>query len=284
MIIGLHRSWIVQRLVFVLAAVNFASAMDGDPDQPPARPSTWESAPTPQVLGKPAVTPASNAKRQPSFFKQLGIDFKNIFTTRENLWILGGGLGASLALKPLDDNISNGRFNSEISQGTGLDHVFESGEIVGGALFQIGSAVTTFGLGKLVANPGLENFGRDLVRAQIITQGLTQAGKHAVRRMRPDGSSKKSFPSGHSSGTFATATVIQRHFGWRLGGPAYGIAAYVAASRLSENKHYLSDVVFGAAVGVLVGRTVTFGVGQSRFQISPAAVPAGAGLRLSLAP
>ena len=278
MIFRTNPSWIVHRLVVLLAAVSFAGAMDEDPDPSPARPSTS------QVPGKPPVTQPSNPKPQPTLFKQIAIDFKNVFTTRENLWILGGGLGASLAVKPLDDGISNGRFNSEVSQGIGLDRVFESGEIVGGALFQVGSAVTTFGMGRLLANPELENFGRDLVRAQIVTQGLTQAGKHAVRRMRPDGSSKKSFPSGHSSGTFATATVIQRHFGWRLGGPAYGLASYVAASRLSENKHYLSDVVFGAAVGILVGRTVTFGIGPSQFRVSPAAVPAGAGVRVSLAP
>ncbi len=278
MIFRPHRSWVVLRLVVLLAASNFASAMDDDPDPSPSRPSTA------QVHPKPPVTQSSNPKPKPTLFKQIAIDFKNVFTTRENLWILGGGLGMSLAVKPLDDRISNGRFNSEGSEGTRLDRVFESGEIVGGALFQVGTSVATFGMGKLFANPELESFGRDLVRAQIVTQGLTQAGKYTVRRMRPDGSSKKSFPSGHSSGTFATATVIQRHFGWRLGAPAYGLASYVAASRLSENKHYLSDVVFGAAVGILVGRTVTFGIGQSRFQVSPAVVPAGAGLRVSLAP
>ena len=278
MIFRPHRSWVVLRLVVLLAASSFASAMDDDPDPSPSRPSTA------QVHRKPPVTQPSNPKPKPTLFKQIAIDFKNVFTTRENLWILGGGLGMSLAVKPLDDRISNGRFNSEGSEGTRLDRVFESGEIVGGALFQVGTSVATFGMGKLFANPELESFGRDLVRAQIVTQGLTQAGKYTVRRMRPDGSSKKSFPSGHSSGTFATATVIQRHFGWRLGAPAYGLASYVAASRLSENKHYLSDVVFGAAVGILVGRTVTFGIGQSRFQVSPAVVPAGAGLRVSLAP
>ena len=278
MIFRPHRSWVVLRLVVLLAASNFASAMDDDPDPSPSRPSTA------QVHPKPPVTQSSNPKPKPTLFKQIAIDFKNVFTTRENLWILGGGLGMSLAVKPLDDRISNGRFNSEGSEGTRLDRVFESGEIVGGALFQVGTSVATFGMGKLFANPELESFGRDLVRAQIVTQGLTQAGKYTVRRMRPDGSSKKSFPSGHSSGTFATATVIQRHFGWRLGAPSYGLASYVAASRLSENKHYLSDVVFGAAVGILVGRTVTFGIGQSRFQVSPAVVPAGAGLRVSLAP
>ena len=47
------------------------------------------------------------------------------------------------------------------------------------------------------------------------------------------------------------------HFGWKAGVPAYGLAAYVAGSRLQENRHYMSDVLFGAAVGIVSGRTVT---------------------------
>jgi hypothetical protein len=39
--------------------------------------------------------------------------------------------------------------------------------------------------------------------------------------------------------------------------PAYAFSSYVAASRLRENRHFLSDVVFGAAVGIIAGRTVT---------------------------
>ena len=55
---------------------------------------------------------------------------------------------------------------------------------------------------------------------------------------------------------------------------AYAIAAYVAASRLSDNRHYLSDVVFGAAVGTIGGRTVTRH-GRETWTFGPAAVPGG---------
>ena len=57
------------------------------------------------------------------------------------------------------------------------------------------------------------------------------------------------FPSGHASTTFASASVLEAHFGWKFGVPAYAFATYVAASRLHENRHYLSDVVFGGAIG-----------------------------------
>ena len=88
----------------------------------------------------------------------------------------------------------------------------------------------------------------------MLTAGLTYGLKAAVRREHTG----YSFPSGHASVTFATATVLQRHFGWK-GALAYSVAAYVAASRLHENRHHLSDVVFGAAVAAVAGRTVTPG-------------------------
>ena len=55
--------------------------------------------------------------------------------------------------------------------------------------------------------------------------------------------------------SFASAAVLQEHFGWKVGLAAYAGAAYVATSRLSERQHYLSDVVFGAAVGIAAGST-----------------------------
>jgi membrane-associated phospholipid phosphatase len=221
-------------------------------------------------------------KNTPKLFHQIGLDFKNVFTTKENLWILGAGAGASLLAHPYDEGIVNSRFNRELYEGGALDASFESGKVLGGTLFQVGAAFTTYAIGKASSDPELTSLGRDLVRAQIVTQGLTQAVKLAVQRPRPDGSDSFSFPSGHSSSAFATATVLQRHYGWKVGAPAYGFAGYVAASRLSENKHHLSDVIFGATIGILVGRTVTFGVGDSRFVLSPMVVPRGAGVQLSL--
>ncbi len=54
----------------------------------------------------------------------------------------------------------------------------------------------------------------------------------------------------------------------------YTIASYVAASRLHDNRHYLSDVVFGAAVGAIAGRTVTEH-GREVWTLAPVSVPGG---------
>ncbi len=114
----------------------------------------------------------------------------------------------------------------------------------------------------------------DLLQAQILSEALVQPLKFATHRLRPDGSNHQSFPSGHSAITFATATVIERHLGWRKSVLGYAIASYVAASRLHDNQHYLSDVVFGAAVGSIAGRTVVHHAADY-WAFTPVALPEG---------
>ena len=52
----------------------------------------------------------------------------------------------------------------------------------------------------------------------------------------------------------------------------------VAASRLSARRHFASDVIFGAAVGIVSGRAVTVGRGANRFAVAPLGVPRGPGI------
>jgi membrane-associated phospholipid phosphatase len=72
--------------------------------------------------------------------------------------------------------------------------------------------------------------------------------------------------------------VLQEHFGWKLGVPAFAAAAYTAVSRITANQHWASDVVFGAAVGLASGRTVTIRLRDARFSLAPLAVPGGGGV------
>jgi membrane-associated phospholipid phosphatase len=162
-----------------------------------------------------------------------------------------------------------------------LDEAFDGGAVVGSGIAQFGFAFGTYALGRAQHSPRVSRLGADLVRAQLVNTVLTQGIKFAVQRERPDGG-RYSFPSGHTSGAFATATVLQRHLGWKVGVPAYAVAAYVAGNRLPENKHYMSDVLFGAAVGIVSGRTVTIGHGRARFALSPLTFPGGGGVGLTL--
>ena len=226
-------------------------------------------------------TVADNAISSPNLLFQIGMDFKNVFTSKENLIIVTVGLGAAWGASQFDDQIVNSGLNSERLEGTTVDYFFEAGNFLGGTLVQVGGSVGLYGIGKLLSKPGVEQLGRDFVRALVVTQTFTFALKYAVGRERPDGSSNSSFPSGHTSGMFAMATVLERHYGWNAGAPAYAIATYVAGSRLNEAKHYLSDVVFGATLGIVAGRTVTVDLARSRFAVSPSMRAGGFGVSLT---
>jgi len=120
---------------------------------------------------------------------------------------------------------------------------------------QVGSAVGLWAVGRYVVAPAADQprtnkyseVGFDLIRAQILSQSLVHGMKYSVRRNRPTGECC-AFPSGHSATAFAAASVLERHFGYRASWPALAAATYVATSRLVDNRHFVSDVAFGAAL------------------------------------
>lgn len=85
--------------------------------------------------------------------------------------------------------------------------------------------------------------------AGITTAGLTYALKYAIRKERPDHSDNHSFPSMHTSTSFAAAAFIQRRYGWKWGIPSYIVSTYVGWSRVYGKKHDWWDVAAGAAIG-----------------------------------
>ncbi len=82
-----------------------------------------------------------------------------------------------------------------------------------------------------------------------VTVGTTFALKFAIKENRPDFSNHHSFPSDHTSFTFAAATYIWRRYGWQYGIPAYALSAYTGWGRVYGKKHHWWDVVAGAAIG-----------------------------------
>lgn len=83
---------------------------------------------------------------------------------------------------------------------------------------------------------------------------LVNAGKYTFRDPRPDGSSRNSFPSGHTATAFAAATMLHHEYGGRS--VWYSVGGYTAAvatgiSRILNNRHWISDVVAGAGIGIV---------------------------------
>ena len=90
----------------------------------------------------------------------------------------------------------------------------------------------------------------DLGLALLRTEAVTFALKSAVGEERPNGQDEHSFPSGHTSTTFAGAEFIRKQYGWTWGAPAYLAAAFVGWSRVETHDHWAQDVIVGAAIGI----------------------------------
>lgn len=113
----------------------------------------------------------------------------------------------------------------------------------------------------------------DLLLAIGRTELATYSLKYSINSERPNGSGQ-SFPSGHTSIAFAGAEFIRKQYGWWWGVPSYLAASYVGWSRVETKNHWTTDVVAGAAIGILSNHD------QLSFQL-----PLGArGLQLSVAP
>jgi membrane-associated phospholipid phosphatase len=214
-------------------------------------------------------TPSAHAQSIASLFTTLPSDFAHLFTPANGLIAGIGGVG-SLAVHPKDDEIAEDIYDPS---GARRDF-FRAGASIGDGVEQSAFALGTYVVGRVWQKPRIANAGADLVDAQIVNGVLTQGIKVATKRTRPSGGSH-AFPSGHTSATFATAEVLREHFGWKWGAPAYAIGAYVSVSRMVDNKHWASDVVFGTAIGIVSGRAASFMHVSRRVSISPSLLPRG---------
>lgn len=89
-----------------------------------------------------------------------------------------------------------------------------------------------------------------LIKATALDLTATMALKYTIHERRPDREDNHSFPSAHSSVSFTAAEYLRKRYGWEYGVPAYALASFVAYSRVEANKHYIRDVVAGAAIGM----------------------------------
>jgi membrane-associated phospholipid phosphatase len=118
-----------------------------------------------------------------------------------------------------------------------------------------------------------------LIKSGVVSRVAVEGLKFTVDKDRPDGSGDDSFPSGHTADSFASATFIQQRYGWKWGIPAYIGATFVGYSRVKSDKHYLEDVLAGAAIGILAG--LYFTEPYSGITISPTANSGHYGLNVS---
>jgi hypothetical protein len=194
-------------------------------------------------------------------------DIHNMFSS-EPLLVIGLGGAATAGAFILEDHGGNGCF-------MGDGYLRSCSEVCDKAfdLPLLGASSITWGIGALSSSRDVEETGQMLTEGLLLSFGITGAMKFATGRTRPDGSNTRSFPSGHSSGTACAAVILWDRYGAGAGIPAAAVAAFTALSRVTLEKHYPSDVIAGAAIGIAMGLAVAEAHEESRAsgqQIQPA--------------
>ncbi len=170
---------------------------------------------------------------------------------RRTAWLLVAGGAAALAAERVEDPDAQASFLG----GRAFDGASDLGNVYGNGAVLAGGALGLLAVGTFADRPNLARAGGEAARALVWSAAAVWVLKPAVNRRRPDGGSR-SFPSGHTATAFSVAPVVAARFGWEAGVGAYALAGATALGRLEDRKHYLSDVVFGAALGLAAGEAV----------------------------
>lgn len=139
---------------------------------------------------------------------------------------------------------------------------------------QIPSILAVYTYSLWTQDERLHDFSGSLISAYTITGVTTVLLKAAVNTDRPSddwNGGEYGFPSYHTASSFTIAAVIDEYYGPKAGVPAYLMAGLIGWSRIDERDHDVSDVVFGAALGYVVGKSVAGRhlYGDSRVRLLP---------------
>jgi hypothetical protein len=119
--------------------------------------------------------------------------------------------------------------------------------------------VVTTGL-KIAGVEGRSDWGRYLASTAMsygIMAIFVNSIKYTAKDMRPDGSTANSWPSGHTATAFVGATLLHKEYGmtrspW-FSVAGYGVATATGVMRVLNNRHWVSDVLSGAGIGIMSG-------------------------------
>ena len=209
-------------------------------------------------------------------FKEIGSDFNRFFRTGENVlispsnwghtdWLIFSGAATITAGTFLLDK--HARIFSKTSFGDNLFSIDNAFSVTAPAIAIVG----IYGCGLIFDDAKVRNLGLQLVESCSYAGIITSVIKTAAGRSRPYvgkgnmdwhpvkfNTDQTSFPSGHATLAFAISSVMANYLEniyWKVGW--YSIAALVGTARIYHDKHWLSDVVMGSAIGYFVGDYVS---------------------------
>jgi len=193
------------------------------------------------------MTDAAFSSGNGHYMRHIGDGVQNSFEQPALLaWTCGGIAGVSLLDGQIQHRFTGRLLTRHVSfaadwYGKGVDWALGNSYILGDYL--------TGGHSKDEMYDRLQVFNE----AWTVNLAATYVLKTVVRRERPGKQNDFSFPSGHSTGAFCVAAALQELYGNRAGVPAYTLATLTGIQRIHANKHWFSDVLTGALLGVCIG-------------------------------
>jgi len=178
-------------------------------------------------------------------------DSKDYIQKKENIAILLIGGAASGYVRAVHDDEIEDHFE-EHHHTFGRDFTIALGAI---PITELGLTGAGYLTGILSENQEMYQVSRSMVEAQALTGIYTMALKLIAQDDSPNGE-YYAWPSGHTSISMTFAAVMDEYYGPLVGWPLYALSGFVMYERMETGEHWASDVVFGAAIGFTVGKTV----------------------------
>jgi membrane-associated phospholipid phosphatase len=207
-------------------------------------------------LGEPQAPVFSIKQDLKNTPRWLWEDTKRVYTSPLNLALLLTAGGASIAVHQHVDWTFNDKFNNSRTCKPAWG---DTANVVGHPLLHLGIAGAWYMAGYEMKDLKTYNVGKNLLSALIITDLSTVALKACAADTEGPRGDHFSWPSGHTSSTFALASVMHEAYGPVVGVPMYLLAGWVGFERMDDHQHMFSDVLFGGMLGLVIGHSVASG-------------------------
>ncbi|MEP7065208.1 MAG: phosphatase PAP2 family protein [Gemmatimonadota bacterium] len=199
--------------------------------------------------------------------------------TRADPLILGAFVLGAAAIGPFDRNIARAIREPSVQTDKAASRAAKAFNFIGSPGVLLAS-VAAYGVGRVGHFEHVADLGLHTTEAIFVSAGVTSIIKGFAGRQRPGVAgvddpddfkfgggfgkhASTSFPSGHATAAFATATLVtleMHHWKpsstWYVAPVMFGGAALVGVARLYTNAHWSSDVVMGAGIGTLTALKV----------------------------
>jgi hypothetical protein len=226
------------------------------------------------VDGEPCCQPYSFRDDLHGFVPMLKHDAHGLVNWNNGI-LVGAALAGSVAMREdLDDEVRREVSNHPERWGTASNVLGRLGEVQ----YQVPVLLAVYGYSLREQDAELHDLSASLISAYTLTGLTTTIVKGVSDTDRPSdqwNNGHYGFPSFHAASSMSIAAVLDEYYGPKVGLPAMTLAGLIGWSRIDERDHDLSDVVFGAAVGYVIGKSVAGQhlTGDGRVRILPWAHP-----------